>query len=166
MRSFLWYTCFANLHKTYFETSPWLPDGELCLLGLRDQRSSNNRPTIQRKLIGQNENDLRPFMTPWAKVAREIPFPSLLTTDTPSRVLQCSFGPSRISLHNYDNINRDHSWRLFMHNIQQESKQETKIWAISNSMCAVTVNGKMVQINSDNLLFLVFAQHSTRQLQI
>jgi hypothetical protein len=98
-------TSFANLHKTYFETSPWPPDGELCLLCFRDRRSSNNRPTIQRKLIEQNENDLSPFMTPWAKFARDLRFPNLLTTDTVSRVLRCSFGPSRISLHNYDNIN-------------------------------------------------------------
>jgi hypothetical protein len=33
-------------------------------------------------------------------------------------------------------------------------------------MCAVTVNGTMVQIDSDSLFFLVFAQHSTNQLQI
>jgi hypothetical protein len=41
----------------------------------------------------------------WAKVARDLPFASLLNTDTVSRVLQCSFGPSRTSLYNYDNIN-------------------------------------------------------------
>jgi hypothetical protein len=50
-KTFFRYTSFANLHKTYFETSPWPSDGELCLPYFRDQRSSNKRPTIQRKLI-------------------------------------------------------------------------------------------------------------------
>jgi len=48
------YTSFADLYKTNFKTSSWPPDGELCLLCFRYQRSSNNRPMIQRKLIGQN----------------------------------------------------------------------------------------------------------------
>src|SRR5215510_8644273 len=73
------YTSFANIHKTYFETSS---DVQLCLLRFREQNSINNIPTIQRKLIGPNKTDLSPFMTLWAKAARDHPFSMSLNTDT------------------------------------------------------------------------------------
>lgn len=115
------YTSFANVHKTYFETSPWPSDCELYHLCFRDQRSSNNRPTIQRKLMGQNEIDLSLFMIHRAHVARDLPFPNLLNTDTlkSPAIYVRSFTKFSTQL-------RQHKQKIllknFMHNVQQESK--------------------------------------------
>ena len=56
--------------------------------------------------------------------------------------------------------------KTFMHNVQQESKTQNESLSGKKQYVCGHCEWQMVQINSDNLFFLVFAQHFTRQLQI
>jgi hypothetical protein len=71
--------------------------------------------------MGQNENDLSLFMTLWAHVAWDLPFPNLLKTDTvksPAMFVQ--------SVTKFSTLLRQNEQRILlktsMHNVQQESK--------------------------------------------